>query len=585
MPSTPTSRPTSSLAAHKRVADDNNIETLTASVETALMDDDVDVTIEHTLVPGDLTLGPIIGHGAFSTVYSATYKGKAVALKRQTKDAHILRELAILQQIDHPHLLKYIGSCEYEHMGNKEVWIVSEFYKGGDVSKLLKKTTKKRDALSWLQCVQIALDAADALQYLHERSIIHRDVKSANILLDANLRSRLCDFGFARKAVHHDDGHDGYSSDENAGGRMRRKMSLCGTDAYMSPEMYFNEDYNDRADMYSFGVVLIELICRREVNKDDFLLRVPAKNFVIDLDEFHAAVPADCPPSLVLLADNCTSFEPDGRPSSHEVVEWLEDLKKDLVEATPEAFDPLEDEVRSVLDESSRLSIAVHEDEAPPAYEGALLVRNCVGRWRQRYVVVRDSALLVYKSQAIYNEIAQLEADGHQKIKHKPSPVPLDQCQLFQVTTPLVKDLSVFGLRINIPTFMHRLKKKARRWTLKSKSLHNKWAFQAASLQEMQLWVALFVRAIKVAMHQSPSPSKALAADNSVDTNDEIYKWLHALGAAQYYATFKAKGFGTLDFIRETGLGDDDFNFLGIESARDRAALTAAALALRGEDA
>lgn len=134
-----------------------------------------------TLNPQDLSLGPVIGNGAFSTVFSATYKGEQVALKRQPIDAHILRELAVLKQIDHPHLLKYIGSCEWDHQGTKEIWIVSEFVKGGDISKFIKG--KKSNKLPWKQAVQIALDAADGLRYLHEKKIIHRDIKSANILV------------------------------------------------------------------------------------------------------------------------------------------------------------------------------------------------------------------------------------------------------------------------------------------------------------------------------------------------------------------------------------------------------------------
>ncbi|ETW09134.1 TKL/LISK/LISK-DD1 protein kinase, variant 2 [Aphanomyces invadans] len=436
--------------------------------------------------PQDIELGPIIGNGAFSTVFSATYKGERVALKRQAYGEHILRELSVLKQIDHPSLLRYIGSCEYNHQDSKEVWILSEFVGGGDVSKYLKG--KKSPRLTWKETVQIALDAAEGLRYMHERHIIHRDIKAANMLLDDNLRIRLCDFGFAREVASdnennaiQDDGPSPQSFQTHG-----RRMSLCGTDTYMPPEMLFEEDYNESADIFSYGVVLIELLCRRHINEDGFLKRQPAKNFAIDLDQFRSSVRPSCPPSLVLLAENCTAFEPSNRPTAREVcsnknaaenkanadvvqvVEWLEDLQKDLNETriyrrssssfgVPEGDDEasLSDSFASSAglhpydmdsgDDDCEPSAHLHEnDEAhfdetsAPSYAGPLLMpHGHMHRWRQRWVVIQNSIVWIFKNQKQYQLHRQLTdeesySDGKRSAK-LPISTPLAGCVLKQV--------------------------------------------------------------------------------------------------------------------------------------------------------
>ncbi|OQS00302.1 kinase [Thraustotheca clavata] len=499
----------------------------------------------------DLSLGQLIGSGSFSKVFAGTYLGEAVAIKRQKKEPkindYIAREIAILAQIEHPRLLKFIGSCEYKHLDCDEVWIVSEYLKGGDVSKLLKKT-KILPPLTWQLKVQIALDAAEALAYLHEQGIIHRDIKSANMLLDEDRRCKLCDFGFAREA------------DVEKSTKPRRRMSLCGTDAYMAPEIYFDEAYDQNADIFSFGVVLIELICHRHVNTDDFIMRNPNQQFRIDIDEFRSATPPDCPQSLSLLAESCVAFEPHDRLNASEIVEWLTDLLADLTKydecddnnersCCPEMLDETEFSVvvqQCFVNEEFE---AEEEIDEPPAHSGVLLKRAQHGlrRWRQRYVVIQDSFLTYFPSQKVYEKLMIVDSF----VADSDRTIALADCKL--------------------------KKKSNRRFVLIQGNIRKE--FQATSIHELQSWIAVLERAIAVATHTKYQCSEISSTAPSV--SDEVYLWLSKLGLEKYATTFIQKGFTTIEFIRETGLAEDDFNFLGIESSKDQAILMDAVNELR----
>ncbi|CAK4614802.1 unnamed protein product [Aphanomyces euteiches] len=467
-----------------------------------------------TLHPSNLTIGRIVGSGAFSTVFKATLENRQVALKCQNAEAHAYRERDLLKQLHHPNLSRFLGSREYVNsMGTKELWLVTEYMAGGDLSNAL--TT-----LSWTQCIQVALDSANALHYLHENHVVHRDIKSSNILLSADNRARICDFGFAREIVR-----------ESGNGSRKRSMTLCGTDAYMAPEIYFEEEYDERVDIFSLGVVLIELICRRKVHKRNFLMRTPANHFVIDVEAFRQAVSAGCPSSFVCLAEMCVAANPDDRPSALEIVEWLQDLKRDL-DSNPAS------DVDTVCSEDAFSTYLSFEPSAPPQYEGILLMRpsESTSLWREMRISMRDSALTI-----------------------------VDDSTNSQDTWALA-DCST------IP------EAKYRHWLIDGKDCA--WECQAKSLVERELWVAFLNHGIQVAMTPRQDIASSIGSEND-DASDEVHQWLSSLGLSHYFGDFKAKGFSSLDFLRETGLEEDDFCFLGIESTDDQAKLSHAVSVLR----
>ncbi|KAL2620088.1 hypothetical protein R1flu_000293 [Riccia fluitans] len=194
-----------------------------------------------------------IGEGGFGTVYVGKLQdGSIVAIKRNKREGteadkqQFLNEVRILSQVSHRHLVKLLGCC----MENKSSLLVFEFVCNGTLQEHLQG--KKDSALSWKQRLRIAIQAADALNYLHSAAhfpIIHRDVKSANILLTEKLEVKVADFGIsklapaeAREATH-------FST-----------VAVQGTIGYIDPEYYTRFQLNAKSDVYSFGVVLLELI-------------------------------------------------------------------------------------------------------------------------------------------------------------------------------------------------------------------------------------------------------------------------------------------------------------------------------------
>lgn len=105
------------------------------------------------------------------------------------------REMATLKELQHPNVLKLLGLCKHEDT----LYIITEFVEGGDLRRHLKNHSLK---LSWHLRVRIAKDCADAMAYLHSKSILHRDFKSKNLLVGPGWRVKVCDFGFARKMAN-----------------------------------------------------------------------------------------------------------------------------------------------------------------------------------------------------------------------------------------------------------------------------------------------------------------------------------------------------------------------------------------------
>jgi len=269
----------------------------------------------YTLEYSDLEFGPKIGQGAFGNVYRGSYFGVDVAIKQMQKgeknDAelkkYVEREISMLK-FSHPLLVQFVGLC-YE---GDHVYLVTEFVPGGNLRQHLKKTDV---TIPWKLRLQIASNVASSMAFLHSKKIIHRDLKSKNLLVDINWKIKVCDFGFARSFAFEP-------------GTNRRQMSICGTEDWMAPEVMLGMDYNEKADVFSYGIVLCEIITRKKVGKE--LQRYARDAFCLNIDQFRALAPADCPPALIRLTIACCEYEQDQRPSFKDILQVLKEIDHNL---------------------------------------------------------------------------------------------------------------------------------------------------------------------------------------------------------------------------------------------------------------
>ncbi|KAK2988664.1 hypothetical protein RJ640_026091, partial [Escallonia rubra] len=195
----------------------------------------------------DFSIAYKIGQGGFGAVYYAELRGERAAIKKMDMQAsrEFLAELKVLTHVHHLNLVRLIGYCV-----EGSLFLVYEFIENGNLSQHLRGTEK--DPLPWSTRVQIALDSARGLEYIHEHTVpvyIHRDIKSANILIDKNFHGKVADFGLTKLTEV---------------GSTSMPTRLVGTFGYMPPEYAQYGDVSPKVDVYAFGVVLYELISAKE---------------------------------------------------------------------------------------------------------------------------------------------------------------------------------------------------------------------------------------------------------------------------------------------------------------------------------
>lgn len=260
-----------------------------------------------------LTDFKLIGKGIFGVVYKASYLGTDVAVK----ECHPLikqygfdfekvfnREVTILKECRHPNIVQYMGTCIHED----KFYIITEYVKNDNLKTWI---TERIDELPWKLRVNFAIDIARALAYLHSKNIIHRDIKPENILITENGRAKICDFGFSRFAA---------KTEEE-----KRRLSYCGTETYMAPEIILCMDFNMSVDIFGFGIILCEMIAGKLAEKS-YKRKIPG--FEIDPEDVYRYYEKDpfCPEEFVKLAIDCVKYEDNERPSWKTIISKLNEI-------------------------------------------------------------------------------------------------------------------------------------------------------------------------------------------------------------------------------------------------------------------
>lgn len=183
----------------------------------------------------------------------------------------------------------------------------------------------KTKPFPWKLRISFATDIARALAYLHARKCIHRDLKGENLLVTANGRLKITDFGFARIAAR--------NAEES------KRLTFCGTDAYMSPEILLGNEFGLATDIFSMGIILCEMGARKLA--DDYTFKRSAPTFGIDEGEVRQLLSEKngCPTAFTQLAIDCLLVDPLNRPDILSILSRLRDIELEVLARPSEADD------------------------------------------------------------------------------------------------------------------------------------------------------------------------------------------------------------------------------------------------------
>ncbi|KAG4395492.1 hypothetical protein AAZX31_20G215600 [Glycine max] len=284
----------------------SSIDSITNRIDPIL--DDVDVG-ECEIPWEDLVLGERIG--SYGEVYHADWNGTEVAVKKFLDQdfsgaalSEFKREVRIMRRLRHPNIVLFMGAVTRP----PNLSIISEYLPRGSLYRILHRSNYQIDEK---RRIKMALDVARGMNCLHTSTptIVHRDLKSPNLLVDKNWNVKVCDFGLSRLK------HNTFLSSK----------STAGTPEWMAPEVLRNEPSNEKCDVYSFGVILWELATLRlpwsEMNTMQVVGAVGFQNRRLD-------IPKEVDPIVARIIWECWQQDPNLRPSFAQLTVALKPLQR-----------------------------------------------------------------------------------------------------------------------------------------------------------------------------------------------------------------------------------------------------------------
>ncbi|KGN59852.1 probable LRR receptor-like serine/threonine-protein kinase At1g51810 [Cucumis sativus] len=298
----------------------------------------------------------LLGEGGFGKVYYGLMGNTEVAVKMLSpKSAQGYREFQaevdLLLRVHHRNLTGLVGYC---NEGETKMGLVYEYMAKGNLGSIL--LDGRGEVLRWEDRLQIALDSAQGLEYLHHGCrppIVHRDIKSSNILLNEYLQAKLADFGLSRAFPLE-------------GGATHVTTKVVGTPGYLDPEYYTTYKLTEKSDVYSFGIVILELVTGRPV-----LVKTSEKSHIIQWVDSNInqgdiysiidpKIKGECNTNSVWKAVevgmSCTAINPMNRPTMSQVVSELKEcLNLELNHRAPQ------------MDSTTSISSTFHSELGPVA--------------------------------------------------------------------------------------------------------------------------------------------------------------------------------------------------------------------------
>lgn len=290
----------------------------------------------------ELELEEVIGVGGFGKVYRGIWNNHEVAVKAARQDAdadasvtmeNVIKEAKLFCLLCHENIVSLEGVCLQE----PNLCLVLEYCRGGSLNRILAGRKIRPDVL-----VDWAIQIARGMDYLHCRapiSLIHRDLKSSNVLLSETIENddiqfktlKITDFGLAREVYK------------------TTRMSQAGTYAWMAPEVIKNSTFSKASDVWSYGVLLWELLTGETPYKGIDTLAVA---YGVAVNKLTLPIPSTCPQPWRELMEKCWESDPHRRPSFEHILDDLDNIVHSSFTQTPhESFHIMQDDWRQEIEE------------------------------------------------------------------------------------------------------------------------------------------------------------------------------------------------------------------------------------------